>query len=75
LYSPGRRGCPNPAFRIPLGFAGGLHDRDLGFVRFGWGDYDVKTGRWTAPDPMGEKGGGPTPRLTQRMRPDLVEAG
>ncbi|WP_233490995.1 RHS repeat-associated core domain-containing protein [Pseudodesulfovibrio indicus] len=49
----------NPGFRIPLGFAGGLHDRDLGFVRFGWRDYDVKTGRWTAPDPIGEKGGDP----------------
>ncbi|MGE4194550.1 MAG: RHS repeat domain-containing protein [Pseudodesulfovibrio sp.] len=49
----------NPAFRIPLGFAGGLHDRDLGFVRFGWRDYDVKTGRWTAPDPIGDRGGDP----------------
>ncbi|MGE4421793.1 MAG: RHS repeat-associated core domain-containing protein [Pseudodesulfovibrio sp.] len=43
----------------PLGFAGGLHDRDLGFVRFGWRDYDVRTGRWTAPDPIGERGGDP----------------
>jgi RHS repeat-associated protein len=46
-----------------------LHDRDLGFVRFGWRDpegvramdgpnhYDVRTGRWTAPDPIGDKGG------------------
>ncbi|WP_316897613.1 RHS repeat-associated core domain-containing protein [Pseudodesulfovibrio indicus] len=49
----------NPGFRIPLGFAGGLHDRDLGFVRFGWRDYDVKTGRWTAPDPIGDRGGDP----------------
>jgi RHS repeat-associated protein len=47
----------NPSLRLPLGFAGGLHDRDLGFVRFGWRDYDVKTGRWTAPDPIGDKGG------------------
>jgi len=38
---------------------GGPHDRDLGFVRFGWRDYDVKTGRWTAPDPLGDKGGDP----------------
>jgi RHS repeat-associated protein len=38
---------------------GGLHDRDLGFVRFGWRDYDVRTGRWTAPDPIGDKGGDP----------------
>ncbi|MEF2230826.1 MAG: RHS repeat-associated core domain-containing protein, partial [Pseudodesulfovibrio sp.] len=49
----------NPAQRIPIGFAGGLHDRDLGFVRFGWRDYDTYTGRWTAPDPMGEAGGDP----------------
>jgi YD repeat-containing protein len=25
----------NPAFAVPLGFAGGLHDRDTGLVRFG----------------------------------------
>ncbi|MGE4421797.1 MAG: RHS repeat domain-containing protein [Pseudodesulfovibrio sp.] len=47
----------NPDLRLPLGFAGGLHDRDLGFVRFGWRDYDVRIGRWTAPDPIGDKGG------------------
>jgi len=49
----------NPALPIPIGFAGGLHDKDLGFVRFGWRDYDVNTGRWTAPDPIGDKGGDP----------------
>jgi len=49
----------NPALRIPIGFAGGLHDRNLGFVRFGWRDYDTFTSRWTAPDPMGEAGGDP----------------
>ncbi|MEZ7198740.1 RHS repeat domain-containing protein [Pseudodesulfovibrio karagichevae] len=49
----------NPDLRLPLGFAGGLHDRDLGFVRFGWRDYDVRTSRWTAPDPIGDKGGDP----------------
>lgn len=47
----------NLGFHIPVGFAGGLHDRDLGFVRFGWRDYDVVTNRWTAPDPMGDAGG------------------
>ncbi|SKA98556.1 RHS repeat-associated core domain-containing protein, partial [Paucidesulfovibrio gracilis DSM 16080] len=36
-----------------------LHDRDLGFVRFGWRDYDTFTGRWTAPDPIGDRGGDP----------------
>jgi RHS repeat-associated protein len=49
----------NPDLRLPFGFAGGLHDRNLGFVRFGWRDYDVRTGRWTAPDPIGDKGGDP----------------
>jgi RHS repeat-associated protein len=49
----------NPDLRLPIGFAGGLHDRDLGFVRFGWRDYDVRTGRWTAPDPLGDRGGDP----------------
>jgi RHS repeat-associated protein len=49
----------NPGLRVPIGFAGGLHDRDLGFVRFGWRDYDVNTGRWTAPDPIGDNGGDP----------------
>jgi len=36
----------------PLGFAGGLTDRDTGFVRFGARDYDPVTGRWTARDPI-----------------------
>ena len=49
----------NPGFLVPIGFAGGLHDRDLGFVRFGWRDYDTFTSRWTAPDPIGDKGGDP----------------
>jgi len=47
----------NPDFKIPLGFAGGLHDHDLGFVRFGFRDYDTYTSRWTAPDPIGDAGG------------------
>ena len=49
----------NPGLRVSIGFAGGLHDRDLGFVRFGWRDYDTFTGRWTAPDPIGDRGGDP----------------
>ncbi|WP_243543931.1 RHS repeat domain-containing protein [Pseudodesulfovibrio tunisiensis] len=49
----------NTSLRIPIGFAGGLHDRELGFVRFGWRDYDTFTGRWTAPDPIGNAGGDP----------------
>jgi hypothetical protein len=45
LYDPfgGIMEDTNPSLRLPLGFAGGLHDLDLGFVRFGWRDYDVRT--------------------------------
>ena len=42
----------HPAFEVPFGFAGGLHDRDTGLVRFGYRDYDPDTGRWTAKDPI-----------------------
>jgi len=47
----------NPTFTIPLGFAGGLYDRDTGLVRFGYRDYDPDTGRWTAKDPILFTGG------------------
>lgn len=47
----------NPNLFIPIGFGGGLHDRDIGFIRFGWRDYDPNTARWTSPDPMGDAGG------------------
>jgi len=59
LYDPfsGVLEDTQPEIRIPLGFAGGLHDPDLNFVRFGWRDYDPFTCRWTAPDPMGDAGG------------------
>ncbi len=39
-------------FKVPFGFAGRLHDRDTGLVRFGCRDYDPETGRWTAKDPI-----------------------
>ncbi|MCK4729630.1 MAG: RHS repeat-associated core domain-containing protein, partial [Desulfobacterales bacterium] len=42
---------------IPFGFAGGLHDRDTGLVRFGFRDYDPDIGRWTAKDPIFFAGG------------------
>lgn len=42
----------NSSFTIPFGFAGGLHDRDTGLVRFGYRDYDPDIGRWTAKDQM-----------------------
>ena len=40
-----------------FGFAGGLYDRNTGFVRFGARDYDAVTGRWTARDPIGFRAG------------------
>ena len=43
--------------RLPIGFAGGLFDADTGLTRFVWRDYDADTGRFTALDPMGAKGG------------------
>jgi len=45
------------AVRLPLGFAGGLFDPDTGLTRFVWRDYDADTGRFTALDPLGKKGG------------------
>ena len=42
----------NLGFTVPFGFAGGLHDRDTGLVRFGFRDYDPDIGRWTAKDPI-----------------------
>ncbi|MFV2082583.1 MAG: RHS repeat domain-containing protein, partial [bacterium] len=47
----------NPSFTVPLGFAGGLHDRDTGLVRFGARDYDPAIGKWTAKDPIDFAGG------------------
>jgi RHS repeat-associated protein len=47
----------NPGFEVLFGFAGGLHDRDTGLVRFGFRDYDPDIGRWTAKDPIGFAGG------------------
>jgi RHS repeat-associated protein len=45
-----------PGFQ-PFGFGGGLYDRHTGFVRFGARDYDARTGRWTAKDPIRFGGG------------------
>jgi RHS repeat-associated protein len=50
-------GDSDAGFLVPFGFAGGLHDRDTGLVRFGYRDYDPEVGRWTAKDPIGFAGG------------------
>jgi RHS repeat-associated protein len=47
----------SPGLTLPFGFAGGLKDSDTGMIRFGYRDYDPTTGRWTARDPIGFKGG------------------
>jgi len=47
----------NEAFKIPFGFAGGLHDRDTGLIKFGYRDYDPDVSRWTAKDPILFAGG------------------
>ena len=44
---------------VPMGFAGGLHDRDTGLVRFGARDYEARSGRWVAKDPIRFGGGAP----------------
>jgi RHS repeat-associated protein len=49
----------NPSFTVPFGFAGGLHDRDTGLVRFGFRDYSPELGRFVAKDPL-DFGGGDT---------------
>jgi len=41
----------------PFGLAGGLVDPDTGLVHFGTRDYNPETARWTAPDPIGIRGG------------------
>lgn len=47
----------DPSFqRLPFGFAGGLYDPTTGLTRFGARDYDPRTGRWTAKDPIGFRG-------------------
>jgi RHS repeat-associated protein len=42
---------------VPLGFAGGLQDRDTGLIKFGSRDYDPDIGRWTARNPIFFAGG------------------
>jgi RHS repeat-associated protein len=42
----------NPAFALDIGFAGGLQSRSTSLVRFGLRDYEPRTGRWVARDPI-----------------------
>jgi RHS repeat-associated protein len=42
---------------LPIGFAGGIPDDATGLVRFGFRDYELGTGRWTAKDPIFFKSG------------------
>jgi RHS repeat-associated protein len=42
---------------IPIGFAGGLYDKDTKLTKFGYREYDSYTGRWTSKDPIRYEGG------------------
>ena len=41
---------------IPFGFAGGLYDRDTGWVQLGAREYMPEVGRWTLKEPLGFAG-------------------
>lgn len=47
----------DPAFGMPIGFAGGLREPVTGLVRFGVRDYDPELGRFTTRDPLIFSGG------------------
>ncbi|MFW5500728.1 MULTISPECIES: RHS repeat domain-containing protein [unclassified Maridesulfovibrio] len=47
----------NERMNIPVGFAGGLYDRDTGLVHFGHREYDPSCGRFITPDRIGIEGG------------------
>lgn len=49
----------NPAFDLPIGFAGGLADPGTGLVRLGLRDYDPRAGVWITRDPALFTGGSP----------------
>ena len=42
----------NPGFTLHVDFAGGIRDPDTGLVRLGVRDYEPRTGRFTARDPI-----------------------
>jgi RHS repeat-associated protein len=47
----------NPNLNIPIGFAGGLYDKDTKLIKFGYREYDSQTRRWTSKDPINFNGG------------------
>ena len=59
-----------PNWVIPIGFAGGVHDRETGLVRFGRRDYEPQCGRFVAQDPLGDTGGRSRLVRVLRGRPD-----
>ena len=44
-------------FELPIGFAGGLYDKDTDLIHFGYREYIPDVGRWNRPDPLGKAGG------------------
>jgi RHS repeat-associated protein len=47
----------DPNLNIPIGFAGGLYDKDTKLTKFGYRDYDSNTGKWITKDPIDFDGG------------------
>ena len=46
-----------PCLYVPIGFCGGLEDRDTHLIRFNWRDYDPRTGRFMSLDPANDSRG------------------
>ena len=46
-----------PCLFVPIGFCGGLEDRDTHLIRFNWRDYDPRIGRFMSPDPANDTRG------------------
>ena len=46
-----------PCLYVPIGFCGGLEDRDTHLIRFNWRDYDPRIGRFMSLDPANDPRG------------------